>query len=94
MVTIRTETLIVAFPPTASSASSLNSDSPILTPSGAKASHEVHLDTGTIKASSHMLSKQDWEELKPSIRHQYLDKNRTLKELSEYIHENRGVKLT
>jgi hypothetical protein len=93
MVTLRTEA--VAISPTASSASSLDSQIyPEVQPFATKPSQQVQLATDTITAASRMLSKQRWEELKPTIRHLYLDHNRTLKELAEYIQENHGIKPT
>jgi hypothetical protein len=93
MVTLRSEA--VAFLPTSTSASP--SGSPILTKariSNSDSSPEIRPGMAALTTGSRMLSKQGWEELKPTIRHLYLDQNRTLKQLAEYIQEHHGVKPT
>jgi hypothetical protein len=93
MVTLRTEAGAVS--PISSSSSS--SDSLPLTkdmPSTSRSSLVLPAGKDKLKNGSRMLSKQSWEELKPTIRQLYLNENRTLKQLAEYIHELHGVKPT
>jgi hypothetical protein len=41
-----------------------------------------------------VLSKAQWEELKPLIRHLYWEKRATLRVLAEYLYKHYGFKLT
>jgi hypothetical protein len=38
------------------------------------------------------LSKDEWEDLKPIIKHMYLDRKQTLKQLAEYLQDHHGFK--
>ncbi|KAE9373142.1 hypothetical protein N431DRAFT_406481 [Stipitochalara longipes BDJ] len=93
MVTLPTE----AAPFSTVSSSASPSDSPISNKamlstliSSPEAPPKKHVWT----AGTRMLSKEGWEELKPTIRHLYLDENRTLKQLTEHIYEHYEVKPT
>jgi len=43
-------------------------------------------------SSRRPFSKEDWDELKPTIKHLYLDQKRTLKQLAEYLQDHHGFK--
>jgi hypothetical protein len=93
MVTVRTEAAAAWLSPFLAS----RFESPFVTQTILSSSNIdliAHSKQDMPTSGSRMLSKQDWEDLKPTIRRLYLDENMTLKQLADYIQKDHGVKPT
>jgi len=56
----------------------------------------LHLSDALDRNSSRpqSLAKQNWNDLKPTIRELYLDQGQTIKQLAKYLEENHGFRPT